>query len=208
MTDILEKMFGSAAKVKIMRLFLLNPEQTFDFREVTDRSKVTGSTSRRELGLLEKIGLIKKRSYFKDSVRGQGRGKKTIRRRVQGWALDDTFEFLIPLQGFLIDVSPLNPREILKKLSRIGRLKLVIVSGVFIQNWDSRVDLLVVGDNIKRGSLENTIKTLESEVGREIRFASFETSDFQYRFSMYDKLVRDILDFPHEKILDRIGLEK
>ncbi len=208
MTDILEKMFGSAAKVKMMRLFLLNPEQTFDFAEVINRTKISTGSGRHELATLLKIGLIKKRMYFKDIVRGSGSRKKIIRRRVQGWTLDDTFEFLIPLQGFLIDVSPLNPREILNKLTRTGRLKLVIVSGVFIQNWDSRVDLLVVGDNLKKTTLENTIKGLEAEVGREIRFASFETADFQYRYSMYDKLVRDILDFPHEKILDRLGLEK
>ena len=107
----------------------------------------------------------------------------------------------------LIDISPLRDSEIVKRLARVGKLKLVIVSGLFIQNWDSRIDLLVVGDNLRKGTLENTIKILESEIGREIRYAAFETSDFKYRLAVYDKLIRDILDYAHEKLLDKLDIE-
>jgi len=85
-------------------------------------------------------------------------------------------------------------------------MKLVIVSGIFTQSNDSRVDLLVVGDNLKKSVLDNTIKTIEAEIGKEIRFAVFETPDFRYRLGLYDKLIRDILDFPHEKIVNRLGV--
>ena len=68
------------------------------------------------------------------------------------------------------------------------------------------MDLLVVGDNLKQGQLETTIKTIESEIGREIRYAVFETSEFNYRYSIFDKLIRDILDYPHEKIINKLGL--
>jgi hypothetical protein len=94
----------------------------------------------------------------------------------------------------------------LKRLQRVGKLKLVIISGIFINNYDSRIDLLVVGDMMKKGTLENVIKTIESEIGREIRYTYFETPDFQYRLGIYDKLIRDILDFPHEKILDKLNV--
>ena len=71
---------------------------------------------------------------------------------------------------------------------------------------EREVDLLVVGDNLRKGTIENIVKTIESEIGREIRYAFFETADFQYRLGIYDKLIRDILDFPHEKILDKLGI--
>jgi hypothetical protein len=206
MIEILEKLFGSVAKVKIMRLFLFNPADSFDLEQIADRSKVTPGDARYEVNVLEKIDLIKKRSFFKDKVRGSGKNKRIERVRTAGWILNDTFTYLSPLRELLIQVSPLHNNEVLKKLSRVGRLKLVIVAGVFIQNWDSRVDLLVVGDNLKRGVLESIIKTLEAELGREIRYAAFETPDFQYRLSMYDKLIRDILDYEHEKILDKLNV--
>jgi hypothetical protein len=65
---------------------------------------------------------------------------------------------------------------------------------------------LVVGDNIKRGKLENVMKTLESEIGKELKYAYFGTEDFKYRLSMCDKLIRDILDYPHKKILNKLGI--
>ena len=112
---------------------------------------------------------------------------------------------MFPLQNFLINIEPLNPKEIIKKISRLGSIKLILVSGVFIQEQESRVDMLIVGDNVKRATLDNTIKTLEAEIGKELKFAYFTTEDFKYRLSMFDKLTRDILDYPHKKVLNRLG---
>ena len=66
MIEILEKIFGSAARVKIMRLFLFNPEETFSFDQIAVRAKVSSPIARHELSMMEKIGLIKKRSFFRD----------------------------------------------------------------------------------------------------------------------------------------------
>jgi hypothetical protein len=206
MIETLEKIFGSAAKVKIMRLFLFNPVTVFDMDEICLRSKVSPGEARHEITMMEKIGIIKKRSFFKDFTVGKGKKKSIERRRVAGWVADETFDYLIPLQELLIHISPLRNNELLKRLQRVGKLKLVIISGIFINNYDSRIDLLVVGDMMKKGTLENVIKTIESEIGREIRYTYFETPDFQYRLGIYDKLIRDILDFPHEKILDKLNV--
>jgi hypothetical protein len=206
MIDTLEKIFGSAAKVKIMRLFLFNPTDIFDLVTIVERSKVSASIARREVNMMQKIGLIKKKSFFKDITLGSGKRKHVERRRTEGWHVDDTFDYLKPLQELLIIVSPLRNNELLRRLTRVGRLKLVIVSGLFINNYDSRIDLLVVGDLIRKSTLENVIKTIESEIGREIRYTYFETADFQYRLGIYDKLIRDILDFSHEKILDKLNV--
>ena len=106
----------------------------------------------------------------------------------------------------MINAKPLQPKEIVKKISQLGAIKLLVISGVFIQDYESRVDLLVVGDNIKKTHLENLMKTLEAEIGKELKYAYFNTADFTYRMSMYDKLIRDILDYPHEKIVNKLGL--
>jgi hypothetical protein len=47
---------------------------------------------------------------------------------------------------------------------------------------------------------------MEAEIGKELVFASFETADFHYRLGMYDKLIRDILDYPHQKLLDKLNI--
>ncbi len=85
-------------------------------------------------------------------------------------------------------------------------MKLIVTAGIFIQDPESRADLLVVGDSVKRAKLESVIKGVEAEVGKELRYAFFSTEEFRYRLSMYDKLVRDILDYPHRILLDKLGI--
>src|SRR3989344_5174376 len=190
--ETLAKLFGNETKVKIMRLFLFNPDCIFNTSDISERVKTDISRARREVNLVEKIGLIKKRSSNK--------------KRANSFILDSSFIYLLPLQNFLVNVEPLHPREIIKKVAKIGSVKLIIVAGVFIQEPESRVDILIVGDNIKKGKLENTIKILEAEIGKELKYAQFTTEDFKYRLSMYDKLTRDILDYPHRKVLNKLGI--
>ncbi len=213
--EIISKLFGSAAKVKIMRLFLFNPGVSYGLDEITSRAKVKGREARAELDALLKIGLVKKRDYVKEAVKmktiGKGRKKrkkKVIKKiRVTGWMLQEAFPYMVALKNLLVNVTLPGHEEIARRFGGVGRIKMLVVSGLFIQDWDSRVDLLVVGDAIKPGQLENTIKNLEAEIGKELRYSAFETPDFYYRLGIFDKLIRDILDFPHVKIIDKLGIE-
>ena len=191
--ETLSKLFGSENKVKIMRLFLFNPNSVFNVKDVSERIKSNSSKVHREMHVLEKAGLVKHRAGVKN-------------KKGNNFSLDKNFLYLLPLQNFLINSEPLHAKEIASRISRLGSIKLIIVAGVFIQEPESRVDILIVGDNVKRTSLENTIKTLESETGKELKYAYFTTQDFKYRLSMFDKLTRDVLDYPHKKVLNRLGI--
>ncbi|MBM2817868.1 MAG: seg [Parcubacteria group bacterium] len=204
--EILGKLFGTPEKVKIMRLFLFNPNQAFDMEDTTEKTKSAVKDVRREIAGLEKVKLIKKRIFFKDVKKEIGKKSEIVKKKTSGWILNNTFPYLAELQGLLINAQLIRHGEILKRLSSVGKLKAVIVSGVFIQDLDSRVDILIVGDNLRKFALENAVKTIESEIGREINYTAFETPDFLYRLGVCDKLIRDILDYRHEKVLDRIGI--
>lgn len=179
--------FGSEAKVKIMRLFVFNPTLFLSLADISQRVQEKRDKTRRELNNLVKAGLIKK--------------------RVKGYTLNSSYIYLPAIDSFLVDATPLTDKEIIKKVSRAGSIKLVLISGVFIHDKDSRVDILVVGDNLKDGRLASAIASIEAELGREVRYSAFETDDFKYRMGVYDKLIRDILDYPHKLILDKIGIE-
>ncbi len=174
-----------------MRLFLFNPDKVFDAGQIADRVNADVSKVRRELGNLEKMNLVKTRSVH-------GNGKK-------GFILDPQFSYLTSLENFLINVEPLQPKEVVKRVAKLGSIKLIIISGVFMQEPESRLDLLVVGDNVKKASFEHVVKILESEIGKELRYAFFTTADFQYRLNMFDKLIRDVLDYPHRKLINKLG---
>lgn len=177
----------------MMRMFLLNPDKVFSVRDIVERVKSNHSKVRRELATLEKIDLIKRRASQKS-------------RTGYGFIVNRQFPYLNPLEVFLVNSEPLQSKDLVKRFGKVGSMKLIIVSGVFMQDPESRVDMLIVGDNVKRANLENTVKTLESEIGKELKYAYFTTEDFKYRVSMFDKLTRDILDYPHRKVLDKLGL--
>lgn len=201
--NILEKLFGSAARVKIMKLFLFNDEQSFDKKDVEDRAKVNSKDATKELKLLYDIKLLRKKQITKVSETKSG---KTSKRKTQGYYLNPNFGLLKELRNLVINNEPLKHDDISKRLSRAGKLKLVIISGVFIQNEDSRVDLLIVGDRIKDRILKNVIHTMEADIGKELRYSYLSTNNFKYRYSVCDRLIRDVLDYSHEVVVDRIGL--
>lgn len=187
MSKPVSHIFGSEAKVKMMRLFIFNPNSFFTSAEVAGRVQERGDIVNKELRNLSKAGLIK--------------------RRAKGYVLDHAYPYITPLSNFLIDASPLTEKEIIKKISSaVTNLRLVLVSGVFLHEKDSRVDVLVVADHIRQAKLASAMSSIEAELGKELRFTAFDTTDFRYRVGIYDKLVRDILDFRHEKILNKLGI--
>lgn len=192
--EILEKLFGGAAKVRIIKLFLFNPEALYTRADVISRVKSPIKDVKSSIALLEKVKFIKSKMVTTEK-----------KKRAEAWYLDQTFPYIGALQSLLINIMPLSSTDISRRLQKAGKMKLVVISGVFIQNTDSRVDLLVVGDGIKRGSLENAVKGLEADIGKELTYAYFDTDDYLYRLGMYDKLVRDILDFPHTVVVDKIS---
>ena len=164
-----------------MRLFLLNRGKAFRSKDIVKRSRVNPDVVRREIRLLASVGFIKKRG--------------------SDWSFNSFFKYASEFEGLLINSDSLNKETVVDNFKKVGKVKLIIISGIFIKNKDSRVDLLIVGDKMKRGKIDEGIRKLEAEIGAELVYAVFDTKEFIYRLNMYDKLIRDILDFPHEVVL-------
>ena len=205
--DALIAIFGSFIKVKIMRLFLFNESTPFLAKEVAARTKSPLPAVRREMHALKKAGILWKRHVSKDIV--SKHDKKIVSRKLtgDGYVLNNEFAYIEPLKSLLTITSIEADESLAKRFASVGKVKLVIVAGVFIQNWDSRVDLLIVGEELNLTKIENIIKGIEAEIGKEIAYSAFETPDFEYRLGIHDRLVRDILDYPHVTLLDRLGIE-
>lgn len=197
--DILGKLFGGVARVKIMRLFLLNPDQAFDSAMITDRSRLHGAAARQAMAALFGMNMVKRKSFVKETV--DGRTGKTKRKRVQGWILNTDFPYIKELKSLLVEGDFFKHDDLVKRFRPAGKIQLLVVSGLFMQQSDSRLDILLVGDNISKKYVQKTVAVLESELGKELSYAVFDTNDFRYRISMYDKLLRDMFDFPHTRLL-------
>jgi len=207
-SGILESLFGSSARTKLLRLFLLNQGMFFDFKEITRRAKISLVVAKKELNLLQKIDFVKNVSQKVENVVSLKNGKvKNNKKTVKGFVLNQFFPYINPLKTIFVDVTPISKEKLAKKLSTTGKIKLIILSGIFIQDDNSRIDLLLVGDSIKKGAIDRILKDLESTMGKELVYAIFTTQDFLYRLGMYDRFVRDVLDYPHEKIINKLNIE-
>ena len=131
---------------------------------------------------------------------------KNKRKRVEGYELNGSFPYLDGLRGLILHAVPLQSLKLNKLFRSSGNIKLIVVSGFLIHAENSRIDLLLVGDALKRGIIEKNLKTIEAELGKELSYAVFTTQEFLYRLEMCDKFVRDVLDYPHEKIINKLNI--
>ncbi len=189
----------------MMRLFLFNPETTYDKEDIASRKHVASKIARKELALLLGVGLLKPKAFFKEVARTEKKRKRKIRVRSAGFVLNPDFRYRSALQELLVS-TPLHFESISRKIGRAGNVKLLVLAGVFIQDWEGRIDLLVVGDRLKHTMLARSIAAIEADMGKELRYVVLSTHEFQYRLGVRDRLIRDIFDYPHQKVINRLGL--
>jgi len=201
MSDSLAILFGSGARVKLLRFFLFNPTQEFAFDDISRRARLVRRTARTELNALERAEVIKKKQMY---VQAEGSTRKV---KTQGFVLNEKFPQLESLQKFLFETAPIDGKTLLKHVRKAGPLDFVVAAGVFVRESDQRLDVLVAMKKLNEQKIESAIRSLESEIGIEIRYAAMATEDLKYRVGMYDKLTRDVFDYPHKILIDKIGVQ-
>src|SRR3989344_5039256 len=207
MNTALEKLFGSSARVKMVRLFLSNPENVFSLEDVSRRAKVPTPVAKREISLFKGIGLIKQKDEIvNETVKLKNGTTKIKKRKFNGYFLNALFPFVHALRNLVINAAPVDKEAMIKEINTIGRIKLVVFPGIFTNHENSRVDLLLGGDSMKETKLDKVLKNIEAEIGKEIVYAVFKTDDFMYRLGMYDRFIRAILEYPHEKVVNKLNI--
>ncbi len=200
MADPLSILFGSPARVKLLRFFLFNPSKEFTFDDISRRAKLVRRTARTEMNALERADIIRSKQVYQQL---EGRTKRS---RVQAYAVNKEFNELQALQTFLFETAPINGKTLLKHLRKAGPLDFVCIAGVFLREFEHRLDVLIAMKKISQTKIENAIRSLEAELGIEIRYAAFESEELRYRVGMYDKLTRDVFDYKHQIVVDKIGI--
>lgn len=205
--ETLTTLFGSQIRVKLLRFFLLNESTPFFLKEIVDRTRCNSAVIKKELNAFLKIDLLKKKEITKEVTFNQGKKTVTKKMKGSGFIMNEKFPYRDLLKNLLTVASIQADESLAKRLMAVGKVKLIVAAGIFIQNWDSRVDLLIVGDDLNLNKIEAIISIIESEIGKEIAYSAFDTQDFEYRLGIHDRLVRDILDYNHVTLIDRMGIE-
>ena len=120
--------------------------------------------------------------------------------------VNKTFLLYPELRNLVFKMAPEGRGMLLSKIKRLGDVKLALVSGVFTDTNAARADLVLVGDKLKKERVSKFFRVLQSEVGKELNYAVMTTEEFNYRFNLQDRFIRDVLDYPHEKLINKLGI--
>ena len=196
---MLEYLFGSKTRVKMLKTFFMHQTKSYYVREL---SRLLGSqinAVRRELELLNKAGIIKETTDHDNSVDyEQG---STLRK----YYVLDTESLLYPeLQALLQKAQFMGEQKFIEALqTRGGEVGLLMVMGQFLGDKTVPSDLLIVGE-LKERNIAKIIEDYEKESGMELRFTLMTTPEFKDRRRMMDKFLYAIFEAQHVKVVDKL----
>jgi len=207
---MLEKLFGSKARVKILKLFLLHPQDKFYIRQLARDLKLQLNSVRRELKNLENFGILT--SDFKSEVaaaRDQpettGPASPAGGQEKKYYRASPDFVLFDEIKALIVKAQILYEKDFVRKLKSMGKIKLLILTGIFANNPSTLIDILLVG-RVNKAKLVKLINELEVELGREINFTLFDPQEFKYRRDITDIFLYGILEGRKLVVIDEVGL--
>jgi predicted transcriptional regulator len=195
---MIEQLFGSKTRVKLLRLFYSNPNRPFYVREITRKIDEQINSVRRELSNLLSIGII-------SSDSNSDTNNKLY------YEVNQNYEYYKPLSaifggGTLEEVAEAVASGVSNEdddgLMSLGNVDLALYTGRFTRDERSGVDFLVVGD-VNATKVSKYVAELEQKEGKEIRYTVMGTDEFSYRIRIHDRFLSMVLDSKMQVLLDR-----
>ena len=197
----LAKLFGGVEKIKIMRLFLHAGDKSMSADTIAEKTRCKEDVVKKELQLLSSIEFVIKHKTKVVTFTKKGQSSK----EVVAYKLNTNFRYNTKLKELLFDFENLDPKIIQERLRPAGKSKLIITSGIFTGDNKSRLDILYVGEQIKKPAIEKVIKEIESEIGKELAYVTMDVEEYKYRIKMFDTFLRDVHNSKHKIVLDKIN---
>ena len=214
---MLEKLFGSKTRVKILKLFLIHPLEKYYIRQLSRDLKLQLNSVHRELENLENFGILTSdakeiggqsaaggggeaegQDLLSQSPGAGGQEKKYYR-------ANPNFVLFDEIKALIVKAQILYEKDFVKKLQAIGKIKLLVLTGIFVNNSNSLIDILLVG-KVNKIKFVKLIKELETELGKEINFTIFHPQEFKYRRDITDIFLYGILEGRKLIIINEVGL--
>jgi predicted transcriptional regulator len=195
---MVEQLFGSKTRVKLLRLFYSNPNRSFYVREITRKIDEQINSVRRELSNLLSIGIIK----------SDNTNNKLY------YEVNQKYEFYQPLKqifgsGASKKAPAVSSREEVvspdSELNSVGHVELAVYTGQFTRDDSAGVDFLVVGD-INPSALKKYVTELEAKENKSIRYTFMTLPDYQYRQQIRDRFITGFNQSKKQVLVDEKGL--
>lgn len=193
---MIDALFGSKTRVKLLGLFMNNPTRSFYVREITRNIGEQINSVRRELANLVKIGIIT---------------DKSVDNRLY-YQADQQFKYYHALHEMFADAddvvsgAKVSINDWATKFRAIPGVSEVVFAGAMVYGSTSQIDLLIAGNRIDEPKVKTLIKALERDAGTSLNYTIMSQDDLYYRLSIRDKFVLDVLESNHTIVLDGAGI--
>lgn len=190
---MIEQLFGSKTRVKLLQLFYSNPNRSFFVREITRKIDEQINSVRRELSNLLAIGII-----TSDNTNNK-----------LYYEVNQKFEYYEPLrQMFGGGVKPAAVADDAAEdtteetgLRAVGNVQLAVYTGQFTRDERSGVDILIVGE-VNPNALQKYVDELEAQEKKSLRYAVMSLDDFLYRQQIRDRFATAIAESKKQVLVD------
>lgn len=194
---MIEQLFGSKTRVKLLYLFYGNPNRPFYVREITRKVDEQINSVRRELSNLLSIGII---------------SSDTENNKLY-YEVNQKYEFYSPLATIFGNAPSTGESAedtmgaTLESASArywapAGNVELVVYTGVFTRELDVDIDILLVGQ-VNKTTAAKLVESLEKQEGKELRFAIMDTESATYRSQIKDRFWSDLERAKKQIIVDK-----
>jgi predicted nucleotidyltransferase len=177
---MLERLFTSKSRIKILQLLIFNTQSEFHLRQIARLTDVSPPYVKRELSNLSKINLIT------ESTKGN----------LKLFKINKNSPIFYELKRIFLKTESLG--NLLKKKLKSLELRYAMIYGSFAASEEterSDIDLLVIG-NIKEERILEIITESEAKVGREINYILWSEKEFEKRARQKHHLLVDIVSRP------------
>lgn len=159
---MLDTLITSKTRIKLLLKFFLNSNSCSYLRGLESEFSESSNAIRLELNRFEQAGLLN------TSSKGN---KKIYQANTNHPLFKDIHNILLKHIGF--------DQIINRIINKMGEVKIVFVTGSFAKGRDSKIiDLLFVGNNIKKEYLVGLIEKAEKLIKRKIRHVVYSEKEF------------------------------
>jgi len=195
---MLNQLFGSEARVKILNLFLLHPEEKYYLRQISDDLKLQTNSLRRELLNLEKIGLV---------VSEKRKIKPGGKKEMKYFGINTRFLLFQEIKALFVKSQILSSQKFLNGLQKVSELKFLALTGIFTSYEEATTDILLVG-KVKKSDFLKLIKALEKDLDKEVNYTIMDEEEFEYRREVADIFLYNILGGKMIVLIDDLKKEE
>ena len=198
---MLEHLFGSKTRVKLLSLFLRHPDEAMFVRELTRRVNTQINAVRRELINLVRFGLITE--VIVEGESEDGRKRPGLKRKY--YKINRAFPLLPEITSLVVKAQIMLEQELDKHILTLGDVRYLALMGIFLGKPQAPVDLFLVGERVDKQALGKLLHETEQELGLEVRYSLMSLEEFRYRKDITDRFLYAILEAPKNIVIDRLA---